>query len=110
MITMRILVLIAFIFLSGCIGLTHSSHICSYNIEGKYYRATRMDFDFMVKKPIGIPLVLCLDLPFALIIETIEAPFIAFGYHDPRPPEIFLEQIDSNTPLEEEPSSDIEDH
>ena len=70
---------------SGCCGLAHSGEICCGNFPGKYYRATRLDVKFMVSKPIISPIVILTDLPFALVIETLETPFIATGLYDPRP-------------------------
>ena len=69
----------------SCIGLAHSRAPCCSDVKGKYYRATRVDFDLMAKKPLLSPIPLILDLPFALVIETLEIPFIATGLHDPRP-------------------------
>lgn len=73
---------------SGCCGLAHSSAPCCGQFPGKYYRATRLDGCIIASRPILTPLVILTDLPFAIVIETIEVPFIAAGHYDPRPPEI----------------------
>lgn len=71
--------------LSSCAGMGHRSAPCSTFVKGKYYRATRFDVALIIDVPLVSPLVLATDLPFALIIETIEVPFVAMGDFDPRP-------------------------
>lgn len=83
-----IFILLVVVVNTGCVGLAHSSQICCSDIEGKYYRATRVDFGIMKRNLSAIPLVVLTDLPFALVIETIEVPFIATDLHDPSPPQI----------------------
>ena len=42
----------------------------------------------MKESPLAAPIVIALDLPFALVFETLQAPFIMAGLVDPRPPQI----------------------
>jgi hypothetical protein len=77
----------------GCCGLGHSSAPCCNHVQGKYYRATLVDMIMMKSKPLLSPLVILTDLPFALVIETIEVPFIAIGVMDPTPRPMDLDDI-----------------
>jgi uncharacterized protein YceK len=80
--------LVAVLAASGCVGMAHSRQICCSDVPGKYYRATRVDMKVMKESPLAAPIVIVLDLPFALVIETLQAPFIMAGLVDPRPPQI----------------------
>lgn len=70
---------------NGCVGMAHSHCVCCRDHPGKYYRATRLDLKFIRQSPCLTPLILALDLPFALVYESLEAPWIKFGGYDPRP-------------------------
>ncbi len=70
---------------NGCVGMAHSGCVCCSDLPGKYYRSTRVDLKFIRESPHLTPIILALDLPFAIVCETLEAPWIRFGGHDPRP-------------------------
>ena len=83
----KYLLILSLVFTNtGCVGLLFSRSAWCSDIKGKYYRATRVDLNVMHKEPIWI-LPALVDLPFALVYETVEAPFISAEFVDPRPPE-----------------------
>jgi len=91
--------------ISGCMGTCHG-YEC-YRAEGPYFRATRMDADILIgRTPVNksvtirdgietvdpgmsffarLPFVL-IDLPFALVLDTVLVPFIATGNVNERSP------------------------
>ncbi|MEI7732407.1 MAG: hypothetical protein WCO56_22745 [Verrucomicrobiota bacterium] len=88
---------------TGCVGLAHSGSTCCRDIPGKYYRATRVDMIAIKEKPLLTPLVIGLDLPFALVVETIQIPFILTDVLDPRPAQLELRpQSPSQKPVEDD--------
>ena len=109
-IALSLILLVIALASSGCVGMAHSSHVCCSDTPGKYYRATRVDMKVMKESPLMIPIVLVLDLPFALVFETLEMPFILAGVHDPRPPHIapidFTDKRDDKAP-QQTPAGDV---
>lgn len=83
---------------TGCLGTAHG-YKC-YGADGRYFRATRMNYDILVGRepvnesvtvrngietihpgwsfPVRLPFVV-LDLPFGLVLDTVLVPFIATG-------------------------------
>lgn len=83
---------------SGCVGTTHG-YRC-YQADGRYFRATRMNYDVLVGRetvnesvtvrngietvhpgwsfPVRLPFV-AIDFPFGLVLDTVLIPFIACG-------------------------------
>jgi len=83
---------------TGCQGTAHG-YKC-YGADGRFFRATRMNYDILVGRepvnesvtirdgietvhpgwsfPVGLPFVV-VDLPFALILDTMLIPFISTG-------------------------------
>jgi uncharacterized protein YceK len=97
---------------TGCLGTAHG-YKC-YGADGRYFRATRMDYDTLVGRepvnqsvtvrngietvhpgwslPVRLPFV-AIDLPFALVLDTVLVPFIAGGVVN-APPALVLSPED----------------
>lgn len=88
---------------NGCMGTAHG-YSC-YEADGRYFRATRMNFDILVGRepvnesvevrngketvhpgwsfPMRLPFV-AIDFPFGLVLDTVLVPFIATGVVEAR--------------------------
>lgn len=98
---------------NGCLGSAHG-YRC-YGADGRYFRATRMNYDVLVGRepvnesvtvrngvetvqpgwsfPVRLPFV-AIDLPFGLVLDTVLVPFIATGVvESPRPYHLRSEDV-----------------